>query len=149
MLGIDISAFVRMILLSLLLGACLGFLHEVLRFIFVFFFPRTDEGQGRTSLFVGIIVAVRDVIFFSVCGVAFAVFVYYTNNGNIRLFAVLGTLFGFFAFYFTVGRLARKFFGILIHIIHKLILFFTFPIRCLIEKYLPRIRSKVVHFKKE
>ena len=149
MLGIDVYAFARMIILSLFYGACLGFLHELLRFIFLFFFPMTYDGSSQSRVLSQIIIAIRDIIFFFICSVTFAVFVYYTNNGNIRLFAVIGTLSGFFVFYFSVGRFVRKVFETLIHIFYKLISFLAFPIRRGIKKCFPWIRLKIARLRKK
>lgn len=142
MFGIDIAAFVRMSLLSLVLGAFLGCVLEIVRFIFALCCPKTVEISDKTRLPIKIIIAVRDVIFFFISGVAFAVFIYYTNNGSIRLFAVLGTMMGFFAFYFSAGRIVRKTFGLLICICHKLISFAVCPFKWMMGKCLRLIRSK-------
>ncbi len=142
MMGIDISAFVRMILLSLLLGALLGGMLEIVRFIFGFCFPKTIDATGQSDRWTLGVVALRDVIFFLISGAAFAVFIYYANNGNIRLFAILGTLVGFFAFYFTVGRFIRRIFGFLIHICHKLVSLLAYPLKWGLGKCLVYIKSK-------
>ena len=122
MIGIDFSAFVRMILLSLLLGACLGGVLEIIRFVFGICLPKTDGDVSQSSWLIQCAVAARDVIFFFISGIAFSVFVYYTNCGNVRFFAVLGTIAGFGVFYFTVGCFVRRALGFLINILYALLL---------------------------
>lgn len=142
MIGIDFSAFVRMILLSLLLGACLGGVLEIIRFVFGICLPKTDGDVSQSSWLIQCAVAARDVIFFFISGIAFSVFVYYTNCGNVRFFAVLGTIAGFGVFYFTVGRFVRRALGFLINIMHKLTCAFVYPIKRMLQKCLMWIKSK-------
>ena len=46
-----------------------------------------------------------DVLFGILCGVALILLLYYVNDGQFRLLAVLGLGCGFFVWYQTLGRL--------------------------------------------
>ena len=142
MIGIDFSAFVRMILLSLLLGTCLGGVLEIIRFVFSLCFHKTVDDLNLSSWFIRCVVAARDIVFFFVSGIAFSVLVYYTNNGNVRLFAILGTIAGFLAFYFTIGRCVRMVLELFVRFLHKLVWVLVCPMKRMIGKFLRWIKSK-------
>ena len=58
--------------------------------------------------FLDIYIAVGDVMFASMCGVAVVLVAYAYNSGRVRLVIYLGLLFGFLTYYFTVGRLVMR-----------------------------------------
>lgn len=113
------AAFANMLLLSAIFGALLAIFLEVLRLIFGLFIPQLMDSASCCSTIGYICLIVRDIIFFCVFGVAFSVFVYYTNNGNVRFMAVVGVLIGFLVCYLSIGRLIRAVFTFLIKIFHK------------------------------
>ena len=47
----------------------------------------------------------EDILFFLVAGCVISVLIYYTNDGVFRLMALFGVMCGFFAYYFTVGKI--------------------------------------------
>ena len=48
--------------------------------------------------------AATDLLYFSVAAVMMSAFVYFINNGKVRWYIYLGSLGGFAAYYFTIGR---------------------------------------------
>ena len=76
---------------------------------------RNTAGGEAVALFF------RDILFFTVSGVVFAVFVYCTNNGRLRFAAVAGLLTGFFISYATLGRLVRRVSGAICRFIRAFI----------------------------
>lgn len=106
---LDPWALARMTCLSVVLGVALSVFLELMRFVWSLFGVGVDSrsrGRGRAAA-QGIALFFRDVIFFTVAGVSFSVLVYSTNNGRVRLSAVLGVLAGLWLGYLTVGRLMR------------------------------------------
>ncbi len=102
---------------------------EVLRLIFGLFIPQLMETSSCCSTAGYICLIARDIIFFCVAGVAFSIFVYYTNNGNVRFMAVAGVLVGFFVCYSSVGRLLRIIFKFFIKIFHKFLYAVLYPLK--------------------
>ncbi len=47
----------------------------------------------------------EDILFFVLCGVAVALLMYYTNDGQFRLMALVTVSVGFTVYYITVGRI--------------------------------------------
>ena len=134
MLGVDPSALAHMLLLSTFIGALLAIFLEILRFLFSLFesSSRTSEEGILHSSFLGsMCLAIRDIIFFSVCGVIFSVFIYYSNDGKVRFMAVAGVLFGFFAFYVSVSRVLRVVLEFIRKCLHKICLVLIYPFSCL------------------
>ena len=57
------------------------------------------------SVITHILVFFEDILFFLVAGCVISVLIYYTNDGIFRLMALFGVMCGFFAYYFTVGKI--------------------------------------------
>ena len=133
-MNIDQYALARMALESLLLGAFLELIFESLRFAGGIFMPRLlrDTIEKSNDVVAIICISVRDFVFLSFCGVAFSVFVYYTNDGNIRFIAIFGTLVGFAACYFTVGRIVRRCTVLILNVFYKLINILLYPFRFIV-----------------
>lgn len=130
----DPAAIARMSAMSLLLGVLLELFLEVLRLAGGFISPKTLARHGKTEGIASFIwLLIRDIVFFTVSGAVFSVFVYYSNNGNVRLTAVIGTLAGFLLCYFTLGRLLRRVSELIIRTLYRLIYILTYPLRLLIR----------------
>lgn len=70
------------------------------------FFMPNSQAKGRIrGIICGILLFFEDILFFTVCGCAISVLIYYTNDGRFRLMAVVGVFVGFLLYYLTVGRL--------------------------------------------
>lgn len=65
--------------------------------------PRPHGRVGERAQ--GALIFLEDVLYLAVAGALFSVFVYWQNDGVFRSHLLVGTLLGFFAYYFTVGRL--------------------------------------------
>ena len=134
-MSIDQYALAKMALESLLLGVLLELVFELLRFAIGIFLPRllNDVNEKNDDVGAVICISVRDFIFLTFCGIAFSVFVYYTNDGSIRFIAVAGTIVGFTACYFSLGRFIRRCSVLALKLIYKLIGFLLLPIRLLVK----------------
>lgn len=138
---IDPIAFAKMIAWAFCLGAMLELFMELLRFLGTIFVPRLKDTSSGSGTLDTIILAVRDIIFFFVCGIAFSIFIYWTNYGRIRMMAVIGVIAGFAAVYFTVGRLVRKALFHIVNIIHISIRAVFYPVRIAVS-YLVRCGAR-------
>ncbi len=85
-------------LLSVLLGIIFGLCYDPLRIL------RIIRGE-RGGAFSRVLTAAEDFLLLAVYGALFSIFVYAVNDGVVRGFMLIGVALGFFAYYFTVGRL--------------------------------------------
>lgn len=94
--------------LSVLVGAGLGVVYDVIRFFRVLF--SVDAGspfgkKGARRWFAYIFVALGDLTFFAVAAAVMCVFFFLTGDGRMRGYGLVGAYLGFFCYYQTVGRL--------------------------------------------
>ena len=145
-MNIDQYALAQMTLASLLLGAFLELVFELLRFTGGIFMPRLlcDSSEKNDDAVAVIWFFVRDFVFLSFCGIAFSVFIYYTNDGNVRFAAIMGTLMGFAACYFTVGRLIRKCAVFILNVFYKLLSILLYPFKFIAKSVIGMIRKWAV-----
>lgn len=95
-MGISLSAQTAYFLWSLVLGAALGVLYDVIR-------------AARMVLRAGKIhVLISDVVFFAVCGVVTSLFSLPFNKGDVRAFILFGEAVGFLAYRLTLGSVMGK-----------------------------------------
>lgn len=120
---LDPWALARMTCLSVVLGMALSVFWELMRFVWSLVgvgFGADGEPRGRWSVTAErIALFFRDVIFFAAAGCSFAVLVYGTNNGRVRLSAVLGVPIGMWLGYLTVGKLLRCVCGALSRVLRE------------------------------
>lgn len=141
---VDPAALARMSLYSVLFGAGLALFLECLRIICGLIDPTTPlSDTSGASVGIKILLAVRDIVFFTVGGIAFSVFVYATNNGKVRFIAVAGMIIGFFAFYFTVGKLLRRVTAVIVVYIYKCIFLLLRPFRIVFGAIADGVRGSV------
>ena len=102
-----------------------------------------------------IIIGITDILYFFILTVFMCVFVYAVNNGKIRWFIYFFSLIGFFAYYFTVGKLVIGASSVITFFIRALFLYiflFLFsPIRILyrcLRFGLSRVRKNIKRKKK-
>lgn len=88
--------------LSAVTGAGLGVLWSLIRLLRGIC---SADRRGWHTVPVRILLTGTDVLFGVLCGVALILLLYYVNDGQFRLLAVLGLGCGFFAWYHTLGRL--------------------------------------------
>ena len=92
-------------------GALLGFIYDVFRFVRVLSGEGKDKKVGRLhSLLSAAAVFVEDFIFCMLCGIAFLLLIYYTNDGQLRGLALIGVASGAFVYCNTIGRLMSRLF---------------------------------------
>ena len=149
----SMSALTAMILYALFLGIAFGAFYDVFRISRVFLgisyggrsasylyekeYPligKLEKRQGKLKRgFLMTAVIFGDIIYFTVCGSIFSIFIYYTNDGIFRFGALAAVLCGFFAYYTTLGRLVIAFAEIIcifLKIITKIFLFaIAFPFK--------------------
>lgn len=149
----SMSALAAMILYAFFLGVAFGVLYDVFRISRAFLgvsyggksaaylyekeYPligKLENKQGKLKR--GILltaVIFGDLIYFTICGLIFAIFIYYANDGIFRIGALMAVGGGFFAYYITVGRLIIAFAEIIcifLKIITKIFLFaIAFPLK--------------------
>ncbi len=149
----SMSALAAMIFYSLFLGVSFGVLYDIFRISRAFLgvsyggksaaylyekeYPligRLEIRKGKLKDgFIFVAVMLGDILYFILCGLIFAVFIYYTNDGIFRFGALAAVLVGFLAYYMTFGRLIIAFAEIIcifLKIITKIFLFaIAFPFK--------------------
>ena len=109
---------------SLVVGAALGALYDVVRVIRVMLGLRPGFSHRRVKLpligtlgegvcpkgaFAWLLVFFGDLIYFFSATVIYVVFIFQAANGEARWFFTLGALLGFLLWFFTAGRLVLRF----------------------------------------
>lgn len=127
-MGVSPALLFRLLAVSLLVGAAMGVLYDVLRigrvmlgmsrytaaasaplFCPKFYQPRCKKGNGRVlHIFKQVLLIVQDFLFCLAVGIAIALLLFSHNNGEFRGFVFLGLVIGFVAYYFTVGQLVIR-----------------------------------------
>lgn len=80
--------------------------------------------SGKIKIRIGdIVTSLGDIVFLSLCGAIFSVFVFYANDGRFRAFMAIGAIIGFFSYYFTVGRLVMLLSEKIINAVRKVVIF--------------------------
>ena len=122
-----ISQQFTVLLYACVLGVFLGVLYDVFRIMRVMMgvkyagivkkttdrikLPKIESfvrrtGEGKISVKMREIgIAAGDVAFFFLAGIAMCIFIYWSNNGKFRFFALAGAAAGFSLYYFTLGKL--------------------------------------------
>ena len=127
-MGVSPALLFRLLAVSLLVGAAMGVLYDVLRigrvmlgmsrytaaasaplFCPKFYRPRGKKGDKRVfRIFKQVLLIVQDFLFCLAVGSAIALLLFSRNNGEFRGFVFLGLIIGFVAYYFTVGQLVIR-----------------------------------------
>ncbi|MBE6538988.1 MAG: hypothetical protein E7671_05950 [Ruminococcaceae bacterium] len=153
---ISMSALWRMITFAFLLGIGFGVLYDVFRITRVMagveyagigkkstdrlysikypFIGKLEKKEGKIrKRFLHLFVGIGDIIFCLIIGVAFSIFLYYSNDGIFRWQAAAAGFLGFFLYYRTLGTLVIYFAEIIcifLKIIIKILLYaIAFPFR--------------------
>lgn len=100
---------------ALAVGIGLGAVYDVFRIIRCAFFVFSSEnGEKRQkngknqAFFETFLQLILDLLFSIVYTIVIVLLVYYLNNGAVRLYILCLAVIGFFAYYFTVGRLVMR-----------------------------------------
>ena len=88
--------------------------------------------------FLNIYIAVGDVLFVTACGAAVVLVAYAYNSGRVRVIIYLGLLFGFLAYYFTVGKIVMRLSQLIAFVVRSILVYcyeiISAPIRFGVEK---------------
>ena len=117
-MGISLSAQTAYFLWSLVLGAALGALYDIVRA------ARMVFRAGRIHMMIS------DVVFFMACGVLTVLFALPFNKGDVRAFILIGEAVGFLAYRLTLGSVMGKMYAILARLLRS----FVQKIRRFLEK---------------
>lgn len=153
-MNIDQYALAKMALSAIVLGVFFELVFEALRFAGGIFWPHLlrEENGKKESVAALVWITVRDFIFLLFCAIAFCIFVYYTNDGKVRLIAVIGTLLGFFGCYFTVGRFIRRTSVFMLNLLYRVLSILFYPCRqlgkCFIHTVVKLNSNIVVSFRR-
>ena len=95
-MGISLSAQTAYFLWSLVFGAALGAVYDLVRAARMLFRAKRIH------------VTVSDILFFAVCGVLTSLFALPFNKGDVRVFILFGEAVGFLAYRLTLGSVMGK-----------------------------------------
>lgn len=94
--------------LSVLVGAALGAVYDVIRFVRVLLSVDVRNPFGKKGVrrwFSYSIVVLGDLLFFAIAAAVLCVFFFLTGDGCMRGYGIAGAYLGFYCYYQTVGRL--------------------------------------------
>lgn len=121
----------KIFLISILLGLSFGALWDIFRIL------RLSIPSGKIFIFI------QDVIYCLIICLSTLIFFYFFTFGGFRFFVLIGEFFGFIIYYFTIGHIVFNIFKIIIHFLHKIIWFLTWPFRKFMTKIL-RVFKKIL-----
>ena len=108
-MGFSLSSQTAYFLWSLLMGAALGVLYDVVRAV------RMAVHAGKIH------VIISDILFFAVCGVLTSLFALPFNKGDVRGFILFGEAVGFLAYRLTIGAVMGKVYAFIARILRSLV----------------------------
>ena len=117
-MGISLSAQTAYVFWSLVMGAALGVLYDIVRAV------RMAVRAGKPHIIIS------DVLFFAVCGVLTSLFALPFNKGDVRGFILFGEAVGFLAYRLTIGAVMGKVYAFLARLFQS----FVQKTRKIIEK---------------
>ncbi len=122
------------LLLSALLGAFLGLVYDTVKFVREIISVKISGKYRRLmSVFCFSLTFVFDLLFFSFCGIALSIFLFYTNDGIFRLSSVMLTVIGFCVYSATLGKIIYSLLKFFEKIFKKIVIFsqkaIAFPIK--------------------
>ena len=136
-------------LLSVVLGAALGALYDVFRFIRVLFSVKVRSPFGKKGIhpyFEWIFTAVGDLVFMMIVAVCLCVFFFLTGDGRVRIYPLAGAFLGFEIYYHTFGRLFIETVDFLAENVKRFFKFiFSFAVKCFLS--IPFVRQSVARCK--
>lgn len=107
--GLSLAQQTKGFLLALGMGFILGILYDIIRII------RISISRGRIA------VIICDIFFCVLACFCTFLFCLTINEGEIRLFLILGELVGFFTYYFSLGAIIFSYSEKIINFIKKLV----------------------------
>ena len=88
--------------------------------------PREAPLRKRREFFLGLYVAMGDVLFFLLASVATVVFLYHANNGIVRWYLLAGLFLGFVLYYVTIAKITINLFEILTFVLRVLLAYASY-----------------------
>ncbi len=82
-------------------------------------------------------IIVGDILYCIVCGFSLYCFLLCINNGEVRLFTLLGLFLGFIIYYFTFGTVVAKFFNTFAKMLFKILS----PFKHFVNKIVKKIKK--------
>lgn len=117
-----------------------------------------DNMSFRVNDFaVGIVSFFEDLLFFIVSAFIMTVFIFHANNGSVRGFALIGALFGFIIYLFSIGRLTLFSGELIVFLIREVLawiyILLLLPFASALKRFAAWIYTKTIgrivsHFKK-
>ena len=95
-MGISVNTQLWQFIWSIGLGVCLAVLYDAFRIIRIAFNP------GRVAAFL------EDLLYMLISALITFVFIFNINSGKLRFFIFFAVVLGFFAYYFTLGKIIYK-----------------------------------------
>lgn len=111
------TPIIEQILSFIICGVAIGVLYEPLRVLRLLIKHRS------------ILTGIEDTLFFSLCGFLLFGLSMNVGNGQFRLVYLISACIGAFAYYFTLGRVVRLIYSLLIKFISKILSFLLKPIK--------------------
>lgn len=112
------------LLWSFAVGAMLGAIWDVFRVIRVAMSVENTEDLPRFyRRLLNVCAFAEDILFSVIAAVGVTIFVYHTNDGKFRWFALAGCALGFYIYYKTIGRLVISIAKPLTALIRRIIAF--------------------------
>lgn len=157
-----------LLLYAVIVGAMLGVLWDVFRVIRIAFYGRRTGSPPPVRLpsdSAGVERALRfkhnikipslsffgtficDLLFCLICTICVILLLFHLNDGEVRMFALLGAMIGFVVYYLTLGRLTVYFSDIIIRTIKKAVLtilrYTIFPILRICAAGVSRVKRSI------
>ena len=126
---ISIASQIVNLLMSLLVGVCLGGIYDLIRiwrsllgieYINKFTLRLKEinlpliknpllKAKKGNRIGENLILFLTDILYFLIVTFVLIIFIYYTNYGIVRWYILTGVIAGFFAYYFTLGKIIISF----------------------------------------
>jgi hypothetical protein len=101
-----------------------------------------------------IFIHLLDVVYLIICSISFCIFTFYFNHGRIRWYLLFAALIGFWAFYYSVGKLIlfiskylvyiiKSFTKVILYGIIKIISFILRPAKL----FLSVVKLRLIHYR--
>lgn len=157
---------VRLLLFSLVVGASLGLVYDLVRLLLHSFVPKhrflnQNEptiltkrsldlilyGKGRGIHLSGVVEAVFDVLFFVISAVAVIILLFHLNYGRVRVFSLVSAFTGYTVYRSTIGKAVTFALGKTALLIKKLLKILLYPIvqtfKKLVSPIAVRLQEKI------
>lgn len=138
-------------LFSVGIGAFLGAVYDCFRILRVAFpMGRGREVSRSVRVLERTVVFFEDIIYALFASVTVNLFLFNLNDGQFRIFTLIGSALGFFVWYCTVGRIIMRCANAIVAFIRRVLSFFlrllVWPVLRLVCKLCRRVKKKLAVF---